>query len=380
MVRQPLVFFVLTLWASTAMAKGPDYGEFNSGPDKGDFRCNCGKNIDNNAQPDFHRETALQICADCNQAHCNSTQFWITFDPQGPTFKGDRILGEQLNHLYRGADGSALKMAHQELLPPRYPLTLTKLEYVNSLGPGYAAKLDHNPGDPWANIAAHLVNDYLAPHEINIRKRDPWLLVFNATDCFPEFQANYNAFPGDKGVCTIFVKEKSMMTNSIPAITSKLGHELVHVLQYRRVYSQPAEALEKLEEIIQTVDELEARSWQKGVYNPGRASVWPPPFEHMGAELYPQQTDKERKEIDRGMDCNEYLLKKQIAELRNEYKTLVVHTIWDDFVAWVGENPWMQATWVPAHPKWKEFDLDEIENDPKKPEHCVDVTSKCTDT
>lgn len=325
-------------------------------PDQGDFRCNCGANPDNNGKPDFHRETPEEIIRDCTPAACNTTRVWITLDPQGPTFKGDSNLGSLYQFVFAGSMGSSFGGGVMGLgaVPARVRCTTIGTAILDAHGPGYGTQIPHDPADTWAGLSAHIINAHLKPFNIDYMVRDPWLLVMSS-DSPHDAQACLNVFPGDEGRATILIQERAILGRSPAGLASALGHELVHTLQYKRSYSLPDEELEQIEKAIDDVDELEARSWQKGVYFPG-STVWDAGFAAKGPALYKEQTLKERNEIELAMDCNEWLVAKHIVDIRTQDGQILTRGKWKIFKDWMNENPWVQKGWVPMHPEWEKME------------------------
>ena len=340
-VLKPLSVFILALVACTH----PAFAQLQNAPDKGDFACNC---INQNGRDALRRETPDLITADCQRSACqrgsDGTQVMITLAPQCPTFSGDKTLGG----LYLFAVPSALYYMRQ---PPPFKA----YKSYSGVQPAYGSLIPHNPGDTWAGLSAHMINHYLQPFNINKNVKDPWLIIVNSDNDAPDAQLDMNVFPGDNGKCTLLVQNRAITERSPAGLLSVMGHELTHQLQFRRNYSSlTEEELAKIEEFITDFDELEARAWQKGIYNPG-SPTWPAPFSNRGKEVYGCQTATEIKEIERAVDCNEWLVKQDMHRLKEKQtngQVLMGKSDWDIMTRWMSLNPWAQNGWLPMHPKW----------------------------
>jgi hypothetical protein len=121
------------------------------------------------------------------------------------------------------------------------------------------------------------------------------------------------------------------------AFIAKIGHEMIHVEQVKREYR--GVRFDRINDIVAAMNELEASSWET-VYSRFAWRIGP-------NELWDCETNRERDFAIAVRGCREWQIKELLLTVNQN------RSAQDNFAAWIEQNPWARAQWLPRNRDWR---------------------------
>lgn len=192
-------------------------------------------------------------------------------------------------------------------------------------------------------LIAYIIDKYyssVAGASVRVRLGDPkddanWAKIKNT----PDADGRY-----------VLTVSQDLFWLSPAMIASSIGHEMIHLIQYKRKTSVN---LLNINEAVFAFQELEASTWEIGSTD----FNWPigqNKFFNCLLEGGPERNEKNG--IRKALKYREWQVRKKIEDLR-ELSSL--HTGRGDYLKrieqWLKENPWTNQVWLPQNPDWKNY-------------------------
>ncbi|HEV1993027.1 MAG TPA: hypothetical protein VGR03_01740 [Candidatus Acidoferrum sp.] len=141
---------------------------------------------------------------------------------------------------------------------------------------------------------------------------------------------------GGKGSKPILGVSPDLLLLTPGFLASVLGHEMVHESQYRRKYKTNMTGINSA---VGAFRELEASMWELGeASSPGF------PDNKFNDCLQESESTSNRQT----RDCRSWQVTKAIENIRDSPRSY-----FKSLEAWMNEDPWVSAEWIPKNPNWK---------------------------